>query len=155
MAARGWDVIGGDPSADRIEQAKKAYSDIQLEKGSAYDDLAAKYGRFPVVISLKVVEHVYAPREFARTVFDLLEPGGTAIVPTPYHGYFKNLVLAVTSRMDRHFTALWDHGHIKFWSIATLTALLTEAGFETVRFRVGCISPLAKSMIAVASKPRH
>jgi len=78
---------------------------------------------------------------------------GGAIVSTPYHGYLKNLALAVTGKMDAHFTALWDHGHIKFWSIPTLTTLLTEAGFENVRFRrVGRIPALAKSMIAVAHK---
>lgn len=55
--------------------------------------------------------------------------------------------------MDAHFHALWDHGHIKFWSIPTLTTLLTEVGFGDIRFgRVGSIPPLAKSMIAVAKK---
>ena len=56
--------------------------------------------------------------------------------------------------MDKHFTALWDNGHIKFWSIDTLGELLREAGFVDVRFeRVGRIPPLAKSMIAIARKP--
>jgi 2-polyprenyl-6-hydroxyphenyl methylase/3-demethylubiquinone-9 3-methyltransferase len=55
--------------------------------------------------------------------------------------------------MDQHFTALWDHGHIKFWSIQTLSTLLREAGFYELRFiRVGRVSPLAKSMIAIARK---
>lgn len=97
-----------------IAQAKNAYPHLRLEVGSAYDDLAATYGHFPVVISLEVVEHVYAPRDYARTLFDLVEPGGTAIVTRPSHGYLKNLALAVSGKMDRHFTALWDHGHIKF-----------------------------------------
>ncbi|MBX3435495.1 MAG: methyltransferase domain-containing protein [Pirellulales bacterium] len=105
------------------------------------------------MISLEVVEHVYAPRDYAATLFSLVEPGGIAIVSTPYHGYLKNLALAATGAMDRHFTALWDHGHIKFWSIATLTQLLEEAGFARVRFlRVGRFAPLAKSMIAVAER---
>ena len=105
------------------------------------------------MISLEVVEHVYAPRDYARTLFDPVEPGGAAIISTPYHGYLKNLALAVTGTMDAHFTALWDHGHIKFWSIPTLTTLLLEAGFETPRFeRVGRVPPLAKSMIAIASR---
>ena len=56
--------------------------------------------------------------------------------------------------MDAHFTALWDYGHIKFWSIATLTRLLAEAGFVDIRFqRVGRIPALAKSMIAIARRP--
>ncbi|GGC23871.1 hypothetical protein GCM10011363_45530 [Marivita lacus] len=107
-----------------------------------------------MAISLEVVEHIYAPRDYARTLFDPVEPGGNAIVSTPYHGYLKNLAPALTGKMDRHFTAGWDHGHIKFWSIATLTQLLTEAGFEHIRFRrVGRVPQLAKSMIAIARKP--
>jgi 2-polyprenyl-6-hydroxyphenyl methylase/3-demethylubiquinone-9 3-methyltransferase len=56
--------------------------------------------------------------------------------------------------MDKHFTALWDHGHIKFWSERTLRALLAEAGCHEIEFRrVGRIPALAKSMIAIARKP--
>ncbi len=150
----GWDVAGVDPSEQGIAIANKAWPHLRLETGSAYDDLAARFGTFPVVTSLEVVEHVYAPREYARTLFNLLESGGTAIISTPYHGYLKNLALALAGKMDAHFTALWDHGHIKFWSIETLTILLKEAGFVDIRFhRVGRIPQLAKAMIAVARKP--
>jgi 2-polyprenyl-3-methyl-5-hydroxy-6-metoxy-1,4-benzoquinol methylase len=153
LAADGWEVTGVDPSSEGIAEANSAFPDLRLARGSAYDDLATTYGCFPVLISLEVVEHIYAPRDYARTLFDLVEPGGAAIVSTPYHGYLKNLALTVTGKMDAHFTALWDHGHIKFWSISTLTTLLTEAGFETVRFRrVGRVPALAKSMIAIARK---
>jgi 2-polyprenyl-6-hydroxyphenyl methylase/3-demethylubiquinone-9 3-methyltransferase len=127
---------------------------LKLASGSADDDLATQYGQFPVVLSLEVVEHVYAPRQYIRTAFDLLARGGTVIISTPYHGYWKNLALALTGKMDGHFTALWDHGHIKFWSMNTLSMLLEEAGFVGVRFkRVGRMPALAKSMIAIARKP--
>lgn len=153
VTQRGWDVTGVDPSVDGIAQARAAYPDLKLGNGSAYDDLARQYGQFPVVLSLEVVEHVYSPRHYARTVFDLLSPGGVAIVSTPYHGYWKNLALALSGRMDAHFTALWDHGHIKFWSMKTLGELLHEAGFVDIRFeRVGRVPALSKSMIAVARK---
>jgi 2-polyprenyl-6-hydroxyphenyl methylase/3-demethylubiquinone-9 3-methyltransferase len=62
--------------------------------------------------------------------------------------------MARVGKMDAHFTALWDHGHIKFWSVTTLRTLLEEAGFEVIRFhRVGRLACLAKSMLAVARKP--
>ncbi|ACF42877.1 methyltransferase domain-containing protein [Pelodictyon phaeoclathratiforme] len=126
---------------------------LKLFPGSAYDNLYECYGAFPVVTSFEVVEHVYFPREYAATLFSLCEHGGTVILSTPYHGYWKNLALAFTGKMDAHFTALWDYGHIKFWSMKTLTQLLLEAGFENIRFkRVGRIPVLAKSMIAIATK---
>jgi SAM-dependent methyltransferase len=137
-----------------IAQVQAARPHLRLETGSAYDDLVARYGTFPAVISLEVVEHVYAPRDYARTLFDLVEPGGIALVSTPYHGYWKNLALALTGRLDAHFTALWDHGHIKFWSVRTLGALLREAGFYEMRFlSIGRVPALAKSMIAIVRKP--
>ena len=149
----GWEVAGVDPSKTGIEMANRHFPQLRLEEGSAYDDLAGKYGRFPAVISLEVVEHVYDPRAFARTVYELLDDGGVAILSTPYHGYLKNLALAVSGKMDDHFTALWDGGHIKFWSRKTLSTLLRETGFRGVEFlRVGRIPQLAKSMIAIAEK---
>lgn len=154
LSQHGWDVTGVDPSAEGIAQANTRFPHLKLYAGSAYDDLSASYGRFPVVTSLEVVEHVYFPRKYAATLYDLLEPGGTAIISTPYHGYWKNLALALTGRMDAHFTALWDHGHIKFWSERTLGLLLEEAGFRDIAFkRVGRVPPLAKSMTAIARKP--
>lgn len=154
VAMRGWKVTGVDPSIDGIAEAKMAYPNLALYAGSAYSHLSVVYGRYPVVISLEVIEHVYAPRAYGRTLFDLVEPGGIAIISTPYHGYVKNLALALTGRLDAHFTALWDHGHIKFWSVHTLKTLLNEIGFTHIRIRyVGRIRQLAKSMIAIAEKP--
>jgi len=153
LTEAGYDVTGIDPSEEGIAHAKVRYPALRLAKGSAYDDLASQYGQFPVVVSLEVVEHVYFPRIYAATLYDLVEPGGLAIVSTPYHGYWKNLVLAVTGKMDDHFTALLDHGHIKFWSFRTLRALLEEAGFKEVTFeRAGRVPILAKSMIAIGKK---
>ena len=149
----GYQITGVDASAQGIDQGKRRYPQLNLHLGSAYDPLADTYGTFPVVVSLEVVEHLYAPRLFARSLFDLVEPSGTVILSTPYHGYWKNLAMALTGKLDHHFTALWDHGHIKFWSIGTLRLLLQEAGFHSIRFRrVGRVPALAKSMIAIAKK---
>jgi 2-polyprenyl-6-hydroxyphenyl methylase/3-demethylubiquinone-9 3-methyltransferase len=149
----GFAVVGIDPSESGVRQAKIKYPHLQIDQGSAYDDVAEQYGQFDFVVSLEVVEHLYNPRKYAATVYSLLAPGGTAIISTPYHGYWKNLTLAVSGKMDNHFTALWDHGHIKFWSYKTLRQLLEEAGFRDIAFeRVGRIPPLAKSMLAIARK---
>lgn len=154
LTEQGYRMTGVEVSTQGLEQARRRYPYLSLQLGSAYDRLSEIHGTFPVVVSLEVVEHLYAPRVFAKTLYDLVEPSGTVIVSTPYHGYWKNLALAVTGRLDAHFTALWDHGHIKFWSRKTLETLLVEAGFRDISFRrVGRVPALAKSLIAVAKKP--
>lgn len=153
LAQQGYSVTGIDTSREGLAHARRAHPALDFAEASAYDDLPARFGRFPIVLSLEVVEHLYYPRKFAAVVHDLLEPGGVAIVSTPYHGYWKNLAMALSGRMDNHFTALWDHGHIKFWSRRTLEMLLEEAGLKVLDFRrVGRIPALAKSMIVVATR---
>lgn len=153
---KGHEVVGIDYSAEGIAHAKKAFPNIRLEVGSAYDDLLAKYGKFPMVISLEVVEHLYSPRIFAKNVYEMLEPEGSVVISTPYHGYWENLALALTGKLDQHFTALWDGGHIKFWSGKTISELLNEAGFVDIKiYKAGRIPALAKSMVVVARKPRQ
>lgn len=154
MSKLGYRIVGVDSSKEGIAVAQAHYSDCRLELGSAYDDLAARYGTFDAVVSLEVVEHLFYPRKYAASLAALLKPGGLGVVSTPYHGYTKNLVLALLGKMDAHHSPLWDYGHIKFWSRATLVELFREAGLvEKAFYRVGRIPPLAKSMILVVRKP--
>jgi 2-polyprenyl-3-methyl-5-hydroxy-6-metoxy-1,4-benzoquinol methylase len=149
----GFVVSGVDTSQSGIAAANRAYPYIDLRVGSAYDDLASVFGQFPIVVSLEVIEHLYDPRRFAQTVYDLLQPDGVSLISTPYHGYVKNLCIALMGKFDAHINPLWDHGHIKFWSRRTLTSLLCDAGLQPPQIlRVGRIPILAKSMIAVSRK---
>lgn len=151
----GFAVSGIDASETGISIANREFPHLRLEQGSAYDDLASRFGRFPIVVSLEVVEHLFYPRQFASCIANLLEPGGTALISTPYHSYWKNLAISILGKWDAHFSPLWDYGHIKFWSFKTLTKLFNESGLQVERFlRVGRIPILAKSMIAVVRKPQ-
>ena len=76
MTERGFEVKAIELSPSGVEVAKLNYPNVSIDIGSAYDDLASKYGKFQAVVSLEVIEHLVAPRVFARAVSDLLEPGG-------------------------------------------------------------------------------
>ncbi len=148
--------VGVDLSETGIAEARVAHPGIQFILGDVTGPLESlNIGHFDVVISCEVVEHLYNPRAWARNCYGLLHPRGTLIVSTPYHGYLKNLLISAQGAWDRHFTALWDGGHIKFWSYPTLRQLLSEAGFERFEFYGAGRAPyLWKSMVIRCSKPR-
>ncbi len=54
-------LLGVDASEFGIANANLAHPEIKLDVGSAYDDLAADYGRFPIVVSFEVVCYMYDP----------------------------------------------------------------------------------------------
>jgi 2-polyprenyl-3-methyl-5-hydroxy-6-metoxy-1,4-benzoquinol methylase len=150
----GFQTAGCDNSASGINSARTACPGGHFEVLSVYDDMAAVFGKdWDIVVSSEVIEHLYNPRLFVRRVAALLRPGGLFIVTTPYHGYVKNFVLAAAGALDRHFTALWDGGHIKFWSFKTLSVLLREQGFVHPGFHgAGRLPLLWKSMVVTSLK---
>jgi 2-polyprenyl-3-methyl-5-hydroxy-6-metoxy-1,4-benzoquinol methylase len=152
----GRDVYAFDLSESGANQAALNLGSNRVRVASVYDDLRELFPirRFDAVIAVEVIEHLYDPRTFVRRIREVLRPGGTLVLTTPYHGYAKNLALAATGRLDAHFTALWDGGHIKFWSRNTLSCLLQEAGFTVRGFRgAGRLPWLWKSMIIRAQAP--
>jgi 2-polyprenyl-3-methyl-5-hydroxy-6-metoxy-1,4-benzoquinol methylase len=154
LAAGGFEMTGFDASPSGVAHAQMAHPSIRFEVASAYDDLQGRFGNeFDACVSVEVIEHLYSPLSFVQRVFEVLRPGGLFVLSTPYHGYLKNLVLAVSGRTDAHYTALWEGGHIKFWSRATLTELLERGGFKVIRIQgAGRATWLWKSMIVTARK---
>ena len=75
------------------------------------------------------------------------------MISTPFHGFWKNLLLAATGRLDRHFQADHEGGHIKFWSYRALATFLRSHGFEVTEFHgYGRVPLLWNSMIVKAVK---
>jgi len=153
LSELGFEATGIDPSQSGIAIAKRAYPHCTFAKASGYEDLAARFGQFGLVLSVEVLQHCAYPRRIAQGLFELVEPDGVALVSVAYHSYLKNLALALSGHFDRHFDALREAGPLKFFSIATFESLLRQAGFRHVEFcRAGRVPILAKSMIAVARK---
>jgi 2-polyprenyl-3-methyl-5-hydroxy-6-metoxy-1,4-benzoquinol methylase len=151
LALDGYSVVAVDPSASGIAIAKRYESDrLRFEPGSISEDLKARFGTFPVVLSLEVIEHCPSAREFMSAFCSLLAPGGIGIISTPYHGYLKNLLVVASGNFDHHFDPLWEGGHLKFFTRAKLAELFAENNLRQPEFhRVGRVPALAKSVIAV------
>jgi 2-polyprenyl-3-methyl-5-hydroxy-6-metoxy-1,4-benzoquinol methylase len=149
LASHGFEVTGVDFSASGIERARSNFPALRFEQHDLQLPLASSYAQgFDAVVSTEVIEHLLLPRMVMHNARLALRPGGQLVVTTPFHGYAKNLLLALTNGFDSHWHPLRDHGHIKFFSRATLTQLFSESGFTELSFRTaGRFPPLGKSMV--------
>jgi len=156
MAAAGYDVVGIEYDREGVQIASRSHPGIPFHRYGVQDDpedLLRKEGKFDAVVSTEVIEHLFSPHLLPAYAAATLEEGGYLVVSTPYHGYAKNLALSIFDAWDKHHTALWHGGHIKFWSRKTLTRLLHDNGFAVVDFSgVGRLPYLWKSMVLVARK---
>jgi 2-polyprenyl-3-methyl-5-hydroxy-6-metoxy-1,4-benzoquinol methylase len=108
----GCEVVGVDLSESGIEVARRTWPSGRFEVLPADEDVLERLGEqpFDLVVSTEVIEHLYAPRSFVQGAFKALRPGGRFVLTTPYHGYLKNLAIALLNRWDRHANPLWDGG---------------------------------------------
>jgi 2-polyprenyl-3-methyl-5-hydroxy-6-metoxy-1,4-benzoquinol methylase len=154
LAQIGYTVVGVEYDRAGVRIAQQVNPNLSFYNYGVQDDPAELMRfeqRFDVVVSTEVVEHLYSPHLLPSYARGVLKSGGYLVISTPYHGYLKNLALSLFGKWDKHFTAHWHGGHIKFWSRNTLSRLLEGAGFETVAFHgVGRVPYLWKSMILVA-----
>lgn len=155
LAGLGYDVTGIDASASGIAIAKHNFSKASFLQASVEPTLGESLGlkEFDAVVSSDVIEHLYRPADLIEAAGSMLKPAGYLVIGTPYHGYLKNLVLSLTGKMDAHFTSLDDGGHIKFFSVKTLSELLTRHGFIDLKFKYfGRATWLWMNMICQARK---
>lgn len=156
IAQQGYEVVGVEESESGFKSARLSFPDCHFIQASIYDlPYAELRNSFDIVMSSEVIEHLLYPRELVRAAKKCLKPNGRLILTTPYHGYLKFLVLALAGKMDKHLNPLWDGGHIKFLSIATMSALLKSEGYTDIKFNfAGRLPYLWKSMLCSSSPGR-
>jgi 2-polyprenyl-6-hydroxyphenyl methylase/3-demethylubiquinone-9 3-methyltransferase len=131
LARLGAEVTGVDAAPENVVAAREH----ALGQGLAIDyrvgSAEALDGKYDLVASLEVIEHVAAPRDFIRGLASLLAEGGLLILSTPNRTSLSRLMMIVlgegTGRIPRG-THDWE----KFLSPEELCALLTDAGLEIV-----------------------
>lgn len=153
IAKKGYEVVGVEDSASGILFARQSVPECCFIQASIYNlPYAELKSSFDVVVAVEVIEHLLYPRELLRAAKKCLKPSGKLILTTPYNGYWKNLAIALLGKMDHHYSVLWDGGHVKFFSVATLTQLLVEEGFTQISFKFAGRTPyLWKSMLCSCS----
>jgi 2-polyprenyl-3-methyl-5-hydroxy-6-metoxy-1,4-benzoquinol methylase len=153
IAQQGYEVMGVEDSASGVLCARQSFPECSFIQASIYDlPYSELENAFDIVVSAEVIEHLLYPRELIRAAKKCLKPKGRLIITTPYHGYYKNLVVALLGKTDSHFSPLWDGGHVKFFSVATLSELLQEEGLQEINFKfAGRFPYLWKSMLCSSS----
>ncbi|MFN6495909.1 MAG: class I SAM-dependent methyltransferase [Nostoc sp. DedQUE01] len=157
IAQAGYEVIGVENSTSGILLARQNIPECKFIEASIYNlpDAELEKG-FDIVIAAEVIEHLFYPRELLRSAKKCLKPKGHIILTTPFHGYWKNLAMALFGKMEQHLNPLWDGGHIKFFSVATLTNLLEEEGFTDINFKfAGRLPYFWKSVLCSAALEKN
>ncbi len=131
LARLGASVTAVDAAAENIEAARAHALGQGLEIDYRVGGVEQLEGRFDLVTSLEVIEHVADVRAFATGLADALGPDGLLILSTPNRTLWSRFVMIAigegTGQIPRG-THDWD----KFLTPEELCALIVDAGLEIV-----------------------
>lgn len=154
LSKRGYEITGCDYSHSGISLAKIQFPNVHFFQQDISQPLPTVHlAAYDAVISTEVIEHLLLPRKLMENALNALKSNGTLIISAPYHGYLKNLALALTNGFDQHWHPLRDYGHVKFFSKKTLINLFEEFNLRDIHFEtVGRVPAFARSMIVSGVK---
>ncbi len=129
LARLGADVTGVDAAAESIAAARIHAEAQGLDIDYRVGGVEALDGRYHLICSLEVVEHVAEPRLFITGLADALADDGLLILSTPNRTAMSRLLMIVlgegTGQIPRG-----THDWNKFLTPEELTALVKDAGLK-------------------------
>lgn len=122
-----WGIEGNPEAAARAQEVLD-----RVVTGLAPAALAALEGRrFDCVVMNDVVEHVLEPEELLRAVRPHLADGGCLVASIPNVRHHVTVAdLALRGRWDYVDEGILDRTHLRFFTRASMVALLEEAGYR-------------------------
>jgi 2-polyprenyl-3-methyl-5-hydroxy-6-metoxy-1,4-benzoquinol methylase len=126
--------VGVDVAREPLRRAAERDPALDLRLWQAGEPLPVEDGWADVAWAGEVLEHVVDLAPWLSEVRRVLRPGGELLLSTPHHGPGRLLALALSRRrFAEHFEPRGDH--VRFFSPATLRALLEDLGFEVLELK--------------------
>lgn len=119
----GAEVRGIEPSSYGVVGAELLELDITQETLAGAGDVHGEV--YDLVISTEVLEHVTDPVGFLTSIFELVAPGGTALITTP-----RSESLTPETPIGELYAALSVGAHYFLASLSQITKMAEAAGFE-------------------------
>lgn len=109
-------TCGLDMSDDAIQFCREIFSG-EVKKGYLPDHVPFPAERFTLITALDVIEHIEQDQQSLKTLYNLLRPGGQAIITVPAYQF-------LWSKFDEM------NEHKRRYTLSELRGKLLQAGFE-------------------------
>jgi len=131
LVRAGAEVLGLDVAEEPLRRARAAHPGLELRLLASETRWELEDCSFDLVWAGEVIEHVADTAGWFSELRRVMRSGGALVLSTPAVGR-RELLAAAVSR--RAFAARFDPraDHLRFYSAASLRALLEDVGFEQI-----------------------
>lgn len=133
-----WKKYGVEINADAYEEAKKI--DGVTVYNVCLENLETDV-KFDFVRASHVIEHVQDYELFVHKIYNILKPGGRALIYTPNTNSLSYWLFR------RHWSQFYDKTHVNLFNLKNLRDIFDKHGFETVDEGTYYMGTTASSMV--------
>lgn len=139
-------LYGIDISPSRIEEANQMAvkkndggNNFHFSVCNINEKIDFQDNLFDSVISIAVIEHVFAPYCVVAEIYRVLKLGGIFIIDVPNIAYIRHRIhllfgkLPITSSPYNWKEIGWDGGHLHYFTKNALCKMLEECGFRILK----------------------
>ncbi len=146
LAGAGAEVVGVDVAEEPLRRARAGHPELDLRLIDGEGRWELDDASFDVVWAGEVIEHVADTAAWLSELRRVLRSGGRLLLSTPLLGRAQLLAAALSGRFfAERFDPRGDH--LRFYSRATLAALIADFGFAQVDLRAAGGLPGARSVL--------
>jgi methionine biosynthesis protein MetW len=154
LAGRAGHRVGVELSAEAAAEASKVADEVLNLPLTG--PLPFAPASFDVVVCADVLEHLADPAAALSSVAALCRPGGAVVVSVPNVAYWQARLRLLLGVWRYEPTGLFDTGHLRFLTRATLVELVAGAGLLVERCEPARPPGLAPHVAARVPRPlRH
>lgn len=125
----------------------------QIVCGSVEDEFTFEGAPFDVVVCADVLEHLADPLSGLRRAVGWLAENGAVVVSVPNIANWQARTRLLRGVWHYEPSGIWDSGHLRFFTVSTLTELLEEAGMQVDE--IASAQALVHQVPSLASLPRR
>ncbi len=122
-------VDGLEQDAAHVEAARKVYTTV-IEHDLDLPEKWPLSERYDMIICADVLEHLRDPWRTLNWLVGALAPGGRLFISVPNSGHWWIRLNVLVGRFPVEDRGLFDRGHLRFFTWATLKQLTSEVGLE-------------------------
>ena len=158
-------VVGIEVNEAMAEIAKKRCGKVIVANAEKVKKINFPKGYFDIIIYADVLEHCSNPGEILVNLREYLSDRGYLLISVPNVANWEIRLRLLMGKFDYKGGTILDTGHLKFFTLSSITRLIEQSGYEVVEvktrnIRLSCLAKVWRTLfswgfVLRATKNKH
>lgn len=146
-------VVGIEVNEEMAEIAKNRCGKVIVANAEKVKEIHFPKGYFDIIIYADVLEHCSNPGEILVNLREYLSDKGYILISVPNVANWEIRLRLLMGKFDYKGGTILDTGHLKFFTLSSITRLIEKSGYEVIgvktrNIRLGSLAKVWRTLFS-------